>query len=75
MMKGAERFMAYIVFASAQCLADMRMDSGDTVMKKPALYTTFAAFRIAVFSGCVKWSTCTCKMDNHTLLATWQGVW
>ena len=39
MMKGAERFMAYIMFASAQCLADMRMDSGDTVMKKPALYT------------------------------------
>ena len=35
--KGAEMFIAYTLSFSAQCFAAAMIDSGDTVMKKPAL--------------------------------------
>ena len=57
-MKGADRFMQYVLLCSAQCLPTSRMESGDTVMKKPAEYTTRAASTSAQFSGAFTWSTC-----------------
>lgn len=35
LMKGAERFMQKILLLSEACFATFRMDSGDTVKKKP----------------------------------------
>lgn len=35
LMKGAERFMQKILLLSETCFATFRMDSGDTVKKKP----------------------------------------
>lgn len=35
LMKGAERFMQKILSFSEACLATFRIDSGDTVRKKP----------------------------------------
>ena len=36
-MKGALKFMAYILLAAAACFDVAAIASGDTVMKKPAL--------------------------------------
>ena len=63
MMKGADRFIAYTLLCSAQCWAVALMESGDTVMKKPALYTSFAFSITAQLSGCFTWSTCS--MARH----------
>ena len=61
MMKGADRFMAYTLSASAQCWAVAIMASGDTVMKNPALYISFAFSTTAQLSGCFTWSTCAAE--------------
>ena len=75
-MKGADRFMQYVLLCSAQCLPTSRMDSGDTVMKKPAEYTTRAASTSAQFSGRFTWSTWRAQtLRRHVPVQTrrWQS--
>eukprot|EP00409_Alexandrium_fundyense_P006820 CAMPEP_0195041668 /NCGR_PEP_ID=MMETSP0347-20130606/1096_1 /TAXON_ID=2932 /ORGANISM="Alexandrium fundyense, Strain CCMP1719" /LENGTH=57 /DNA_ID=CAMNT_0040068753 /DNA_START=109 /DNA_END=282 /DNA_ORIENTATION=+ len=54
-MKGADRLRQYVApFCRAMSEA-MSMDSGDTVMKNPALYTTLAPSKTFICAGSCRW--------------------
>merc|ERR1719436_56748 len=53
---GADRFMQYRPLSFAFCAEAALMDSGETVAKKPALYTIFASWTTFQLSGSLQWS-------------------